>query len=66
MLDAMSAIGLPFPPPLVAPLRQRARAATATELVAIPWLQVLDAEQRRQVVAQLKVADAEEIGSAHV
>lgn len=59
MLDAMSAIGLPSPPPLVAPLRQRARAATAAELAAIPWLQVLDAEQRRQAVAQLQVADAE-------
>ncbi len=41
------------------PLRQRARAATTAELDAIPWLAILDAEQRRNVITQLQVADAE-------
>jgi CRP/FNR family cyclic AMP-dependent transcriptional regulator len=45
--------------PVHTPLRQRARAATATELEAIPWLSILDAEQRRHAIAQLQVADAE-------
>lgn len=40
-------------------LRQRARAATAVELDAIPWLAVLEPAQRRDAVAQLQVADAE-------
>ncbi len=41
------------------PLRQRARAATAQELEAIPWLLVLTPEQRQQTLVQLQVADAE-------
>lgn len=41
------------------PLRQRARAATAAELDAIPWLRVLDAGQRLRAISQLQVADAE-------
>lgn len=41
------------------PLRQRARAATTAELDAIPWLAILDADQRRNAIAQLQVADAE-------
>ena len=45
--------------PAHTPLRQRARAATAAELDAIPWLSILDTEQRRTAVAQLQVADAE-------
>jgi CRP-like cAMP-binding protein len=42
-----------------APLRQRARAATAAELAAIPWLDLLTPEQRLMAVAQLQVATAE-------
>jgi len=42
-----------------ASLRQRARAATQTELDAIPWLALLEPEQRRDAVAQLQVAEAE-------
>lgn len=42
-----------------APLRQRARAASAQELEAIPWLLVLTPEQRQATIAQLQVADAE-------
>ncbi|MFY7865171.1 Crp/Fnr family transcriptional regulator [Roseateles sp.] len=45
--------------PLHAPLRQRARAASAQELEAIPWLLVLTPEQRQSTIAQLQVADAE-------
>ncbi|MGS0753720.1 Crp/Fnr family transcriptional regulator [Roseateles sp. GG27B] len=41
------------------PLRQRARAATTAELDAIPWLAILDADQRSNAIAQLQVADAE-------
>ncbi|MEJ6001011.1 Crp/Fnr family transcriptional regulator [Paucibacter soli] len=40
-------------------LRQRARAPSAAELAAIPWLAVLAPEQREAAVAQLQVADAE-------
>ncbi|MDT9000343.1 Crp/Fnr family transcriptional regulator [Paucibacter sp. APW11] len=40
-------------------LRQRARAATAAELDAIPWLSVLSPAQREQAVAGLQVAEAE-------
>ncbi|MEL4180564.1 Crp/Fnr family transcriptional regulator [Roseateles sp. PN1] len=40
-------------------LRQRARAATAQELAAIPWLALLDPQQRAKAVAQLEVADAQ-------
>jgi len=42
-----------------ASLRQRARAATAQELAAIPWLALLDPQQRAKAVAQLEVADAQ-------
>ena len=45
--------------PAHTPLRQRARAATTAELDAIPWLAILDADQRRNAIAQLQVADAE-------
>lgn len=41
------------------PLRQRARAATTAELDAIPWLGILDTDQRSHAIAQLQVADAE-------
>lgn len=40
-------------------LRQRARAATQLELEAIPWLTILEPEQRRHATAQLQVAEAE-------
>ncbi|MDC8785838.1 Crp/Fnr family transcriptional regulator [Roseateles koreensis] len=46
----------PSPP---SSLRQRARAATPTELDAIPWLAVLDTAQQRKVAQQLQVADAQ-------
>ena len=46
------------PSPESAPLRQRARAATPAELDAIPWLQILEPEQREQAKAQLQVAEA--------
>jgi CRP-like cAMP-binding protein len=39
-------------------LRQRARPATRDELDMVPWLQVLAADQRARVVADLQVADA--------
>ncbi|MDC6167591.1 Crp/Fnr family transcriptional regulator [Paucibacter sp. XJ19-41] len=48
-----------FSSPSGAPLRQRARAATRSELDAIPWLAVLEPAQREQAVAELQVADAE-------
>ncbi|MDI4635357.1 Crp/Fnr family transcriptional regulator [Pelomonas sp. V22] len=41
------------------PLRQRARAATPAELAAIPWLAVLEPEQRERIARQLQVAEAE-------
>ena len=40
-------------------LRQRARAATAAELAAIPWLAVLEPAQRQGATAQLQVVQAE-------
>ena len=39
-------------------LHHRRRAPHATELVAIPWLAVLDSYQRERVVRELKVGDA--------
>ncbi|MCH7341906.1 Crp/Fnr family transcriptional regulator [Pelomonas sp. CA6] len=45
--------------PALLPLRQRARAATAVELSAIPWLAVLEPAQRMRVGAQLQVAEAQ-------
>ena len=41
------------------PLRQRARAPTAAELAAIPWLAVLEPAQRQGATAQLQVVQAE-------
>ena len=41
------------------PLRQRARAPTRAELAAIPWLKMLDAQQRERAESVLQVADAE-------
>ena len=38
-----------------APLLQRARAATDGELAGIPWLALLDAEERQQALRDLKV-----------
>ena len=58
MLGAMSSLAFSTPSRST-PLRQRARAATQTELDAIPWLKVLEPGQRQQAVAQLQVADAE-------
>jgi CRP-like cAMP-binding protein len=40
-------------------LRQRARPATAAELAAIPWLDLLDKAQRERAVQQLQVAEAD-------
>ena len=54
-----------MPPPLAAdaarppPLRQRARSPTAAELAMVPWLPLLDAAEREQVLGGLQVADAE-------
>ncbi len=52
-----------LPPPATLPqhltLRQRARAASAAELAAIPWLRVLDEEHRQLAVSQLQVGEAE-------
>lgn len=52
--------GGPHPPssPSI-PLRQRARPATAAELAAIPWLDLLDEAQRERAVQQLQVAEAD-------
>ena len=41
------------------PLRQRARAPIPAELAAIPWLAVLEPEQRQGATAQLQVVQAE-------
>jgi CRP/FNR family cyclic AMP-dependent transcriptional regulator len=41
------------------PLRQRARAAREGELAAIPWLSLLEPEQRAKAVMQIQVAEAE-------
>ncbi len=43
----------------VAPLRQRARAATRAELDAIPWLPELGRAEAARVAALIQVADAE-------
>ena len=40
-------------------LRQRARLATPAELAGIPWLALLDADDRRVVAAALQVGEAE-------
>ncbi|WP_349497369.1 Crp/Fnr family transcriptional regulator [Kinneretia aquatilis] len=40
-------------------MRQRARPATAAELAAIPWLDLLDEAQRERAVQQLQVAEAD-------
>ena len=42
-----------------APLRQRARPATAIELAAIPWLRCLDENEAGRVAAQIQVVNAE-------
>jgi CRP/FNR family transcriptional regulator, cyclic AMP receptor protein len=39
------------------PIYQRARAANAAELADIPWLQRLDADERKTVVRDLKVVE---------
>ncbi|HQX61294.1 MAG TPA: Crp/Fnr family transcriptional regulator [Burkholderiaceae bacterium] len=39
-------------------LHHRRRAPTEEEVAAIPWMKVLDAQQRAQVLAELKVGDA--------
>ena len=41
------------------PLRQRARQPTPGELAMVPWLAVLDADERAQAAAQIQVVDAE-------
>jgi len=41
------------------PLRERARSPSERELADIPWLAVLDAADRREAVAALRVATAE-------
>ncbi len=41
------------------PLRSRARAPSAAELAAIPWLATLDTHLREQAAAQLQVVQAE-------
>ncbi len=46
-------------PDTALPLRQRARAPTRQELDAIPWLPLLEREQRALAVDALRVADAE-------
>ncbi|MBB2486198.1 Crp/Fnr family transcriptional regulator [Mitsuaria sp. WAJ17] len=52
-----------LPPPATLPqhltLRQRARAASASELAAIPWLRVLDEAHRQLAIAQLQIGEAE-------
>ncbi len=52
-----------LPPPAILPqhltLRQRARAASASELAAIPWLRVLDEEHRQLAIAHLQIGEAE-------
>lgn len=48
----------PAAPPGRSPLRQRARAARADELDAVPWLHLLGADEHARVVADLQVADA--------
>lgn len=52
-----------LPPPATLPqhltLRQRARAASAAELAAIPWLRVLDDGHRQLAIAQLQIGEAE-------
>jgi CRP-like cAMP-binding protein len=40
-------------------LRLRARAPTATELAAVPWLALLGAEERERAIGALQVADAQ-------
>lgn len=45
--------------PRNAPLLQRARAPSETELAMVPWLALLDAAQRERVVAGMRVVDAD-------
>ncbi len=51
----MSAIAITRP----SPLRQRVRRPRDDELAMVPWLPLLNAEQRQRVVAALDVAEAE-------
>lgn len=46
-------------PPAPTSLRQRARPATAAELAGIPWLGLLDEDDRRATAAALEVGEAE-------
>ena len=48
-------VALPLRP---APLRQRARAATPDELAMVPWMRLLDAEERGRVLSGLQVVEA--------
>lgn len=58
-MDARTAELASPPSPAHAPLRQRARSASRAELAAIPWLQVLEPEQRARFEARLQVVDVE-------
>ena len=40
-------------------LRQRARQASSAELAGIPWLALLDADDRHAAAAALQVSDAD-------
>jgi CRP/FNR family cyclic AMP-dependent transcriptional regulator len=42
-----------------APLRQRARTPTAAELEMVPWLRLLDADERDRVVASMQVVEGD-------
>ncbi len=54
MNDARQAVG-PAPTALIT----RSRAATEAERASIPWLAALDADERRRVVAALRVVEAD-------
>ncbi|TXD80134.1 hypothetical protein FUT87_20520, partial [Mitsuaria sp. TWR114] len=63
-----AALGSPSPPPLhpslsgavpTQPLRLRARAASAQEMGAIPWLKAIEPELRERVSASIQVAEVE-------
>ena len=45
-------------PSRASPLRQRARAPKADELDVVPWLPLLDAQERARAMAALQVVDA--------
>ena len=47
------------PPKRSAPLRQRVRRPRDDELAMVPWLPLLNADERRRVVSALEVAEAE-------